>query len=68
MYIKVKRLIKKRDAPKPKYSQILRLLCTNGPILVPPDLSLVEHVLDYYKKNREFLETFEPKRNEKFFH
>lgn len=67
MYIKVKRLIKKRDAPKPKYSQILRLLCTNGPILVPPDLSLAEHVLDYYKKNREFLETFEPKRNEKFF-
>ena len=35
--------------------------------LVPSDLSLAEQVLDYYKKNRAFLEAFEPIRNEDFF-
>ena len=35
--------------------------------LVPADLSLVEKVVDYYKRNRDFLEAFEPVRNEEFF-
>ena len=35
---------------------------------VPADLSLVEQVLDYYKRNKPFLEAFEPKRSEEFFH
>ena len=35
--------------------------------LVPADLSLAEQVVDYYKRNRDFLEAFEPVRNEEFF-
>lgn len=35
--------------------------------LVPADLSLAEQVVDYYKRNRGFLEAFEPVRNEEFF-
>lgn len=35
--------------------------------LVPADLSLVEQVVDYYKRNRDFLEAFEPVRSEEFF-
>lgn len=35
--------------------------------LVPADLSLGEKVVDYYKRNRDFLEAFEPVRNEEFF-
>ena len=35
--------------------------------LVPADLSLVEQVVDYYKRNRDFLEAFEPVRNKEFF-
>ena len=35
--------------------------------LVPADLSLVEKVVDYYKRNRDFLEASEPMRNEEFF-
>ncbi len=36
--------------------------------LMPSDLSLAEQVLDYYKKNRAFLEAFEPVRSKDFFH
>lgn len=36
--------------------------------LVSTDLSLAEQVVDYYKRNRDFLEAFEPIRSEKFFH
>lgn len=35
--------------------------------LVPADVSLAEQVVDYYKRNRKFLEEFEPKRKERFF-
>lgn len=35
--------------------------------LVPADLSLAEQVVDYYKRNRDFLEAFEPVRSEAFF-
>lgn len=35
--------------------------------LVPADISLAEQVVDYYKKNRTFLEAFEPIRKEEFF-
>lgn len=35
--------------------------------LVPADLSFAESVVDYYKRNRAFLEDFEPMRNEEFF-
>lgn len=35
--------------------------------LVPADISLVEQVVDYYKRNRDFLEAFEPVRSEEFF-
>ena len=35
--------------------------------LVPADVALAEQVLDYYKRNKEFLESFEPVRDENFF-
>lgn len=35
--------------------------------LVPADLSLAEQAVDYYKRNRDFLEEFEPVRDEEFF-
>lgn len=35
--------------------------------LVPADLSLTEQVVDYYKRNKDFLEAFEPVRSEEFF-
>ena len=35
--------------------------------LVPADISLAEQVVDYYKRNRDFLEAFEPVRSEEFF-
>lgn len=35
--------------------------------LVPADLSLAEQVVDYYKRNRDFLKAFEPVRSEEFF-
>lgn len=35
--------------------------------LVPADPSLAEQVADYYKRNRTFLEEFEPIRSEEFF-
>ena len=35
--------------------------------LVPADLSLAEQVVDYYNRNRDFLEAFEPIRSEDFF-
>lgn len=35
--------------------------------LVPADLSLGGQVADYYKRNRSFLESFEPVRSEEFF-
>lgn len=35
--------------------------------LVPADLSLGGQVADYYKRNRSFLEAFEPVRSEEFF-
>ena len=35
--------------------------------LVPAELSLAEQAVDYYKRNRAFLETFEPVRSEGFF-
>ena len=35
--------------------------------LVPAELSLAEQVVDYYIRNKTFLEKFEPKRDEKFF-
>lgn len=34
---------------------------------VPADMSLTEQVTDYYRRNRAFLEVFEPKRSEEFF-
>lgn len=36
--------------------------------LIPAEPSLAEQVVDYYKRNRAFLETFEPVRSEGFFH
>lgn len=35
--------------------------------LVPADVSLAEQVTDYYRRNRKFLEEYEPKRDEEFF-
>lgn len=35
--------------------------------LVPADLSLAEQVVDYYERNKDFLEAFEPVRSEDFF-
>lgn len=35
--------------------------------LVPANLSLAKQVVDYYKRNRGFLESFEPVRGEEFF-
>lgn len=35
--------------------------------LVSADVSLAEQVADYYRRNRGFLEEFEPKREEAFF-
>lgn len=35
--------------------------------LVPADLSLAAQVVDYYKRNRDFLAAFEPARSEDFF-
>ena len=35
--------------------------------LVPADLSLAKQVVDYNKRNRDFLEAFEPVRSEEFF-
>lgn len=35
--------------------------------LVPADVSLAEQAVDYYKRNRGFLEAFEPVRKEEFF-
>ena len=35
--------------------------------LIPAEPSLAEQVVDYYKRNRAFLETFEPVRSEGFF-
>ena len=35
--------------------------------LVPAASSLAEQVVDYYKRNRTFLEAFEPVRSEEFF-
>lgn len=35
--------------------------------LVPANLSLAEQVVEYYKRNRDFLEAFEPVRSEEFF-
>ena len=35
--------------------------------LIPADLSLAEQVVDYYQRNRKFLEKFEPVRSEDFF-
>ena len=35
--------------------------------LVPADCCLAEQVVDYYKRNKEFLEAFEPVRSEEFF-
>lgn len=35
--------------------------------LVPADLSLAEQVVGYYTRNRDFLEAFEPVRDEEFF-
>ncbi len=35
--------------------------------LIPADLSLAEQVVDYYQRNRKFLEKFEPVRTEDFF-
>ncbi len=34
---------------------------------MPADTSLAAKVVDYYNRNRTFLETFEPVRNEEFF-
>ena len=35
--------------------------------IIPAEPSLAEQVVDYYKRNRAFLETFEPVRSEGFF-
>ena len=35
--------------------------------LIPADTALTDQVTDYHKRNREFLEQFEPKRTEAFF-
>jgi ribosomal-protein-alanine N-acetyltransferase len=35
--------------------------------LLPADVSFAEQVVDYYKRNKEFLEAFEPIRNKEFF-
>ncbi len=35
--------------------------------LIPADLSLAEQLVDYYKRNKDFLAAFEPVRNESFF-
>lgn len=41
---------------KNKYIQLMRA-----------DVAFAEQVVDYYKQNKEFLEAFEPVRNEEFF-
>ena len=35
--------------------------------LVPANISLAEQVTDYYRRNRNFLENYEPKRDDQFF-
>lgn len=35
--------------------------------LIPAEVSLAEQVVDYYQRNRKFLEKFEPVRTEDFF-
>lgn len=35
--------------------------------LVPADISLAEQITDYYRRNRKFLEAYEPKWEEPFF-
>ena len=35
--------------------------------LIPADASLAEQLAEYYRRNREFLEAFEPARSEAFF-
>ena len=35
--------------------------------LVPADISLAEQAVDYYVRNKQFLEEFEPKRTAEFF-
>lgn len=35
--------------------------------LIPADASLAEQLAEYYRRNREFLEAFEPARSEVFF-
>ena len=35
--------------------------------IVPADVSLTEQVVKYYKRNRQFLQEFEPIRSEEFF-
>lgn len=35
--------------------------------LVPAEISLAEQVTDYYRRNRGFLEGYEPRREERFF-
>lgn len=35
--------------------------------IIPADVSLTEQVVDYYKRNRRFLQEFEPIRSEEFF-
>lgn len=35
--------------------------------LVPANINLTEEVLDYYKRNKKFLQNFEPKREDAFF-
>lgn len=35
--------------------------------LIPADVSFVQQVTDYYRRNRRFLEKFEPVRSEEFF-
>lgn len=35
--------------------------------LVPADISLAEQLVDYYKRNKNFLEAFEPVRDKEFF-
>ncbi len=35
--------------------------------LIPADISLAEAVVDYYKRNWDFLKAFEPARSEEFY-
>lgn len=44
------------------------MVMENGTIqLMPADVSLAGQVVDYYQRNRKFLEEFEPAREEAFF-